>query len=50
MANLYDLLAGGFPADRSTPAFLLTDGAAVSYAELEVGAAQVAGQIGRAHV
>jgi len=45
MANLYDLLAGGFPADRSKPAFLLTDGAAVSYAELEVGAAQVAGHL-----
>src|SRR6185437_12536891 len=45
MANLYDLLAGGFPADRSRPAFLLSDGAAVSYGQLEEGAAQVAGHL-----
>ncbi|HEY2752622.1 AMP-binding protein [Phenylobacterium sp.] len=45
MANLYDLLAEGFPADRSKPAFLLSDGSQVSYAALEAGAAQVAGQI-----
>ena len=43
--NLYDLLAGGFPADRSKPAFLLADGAAVSYGQLETGAAQVAGRM-----
>ncbi|MFI4964367.1 MAG: AMP-binding protein [Caulobacterales bacterium] len=45
MANLYDLLAGGFPADRARPAFLLNDGRAVSYGELEAGAAQVAGHL-----
>ncbi|HEX3365328.1 AMP-binding protein [Phenylobacterium sp.] len=43
--NLYDLLAGGFPADRSQPAFLMSDGAEVSYAELEAGAAQIAGHL-----
>ncbi|HZZ31464.1 MAG TPA: AMP-binding protein [Phenylobacterium sp.] len=43
--NLYDLLAGGFPADRSKPAFLLSDGGEVSYAELESGAAQAAGHL-----
>ncbi|MDB5435914.1 MAG: matB, partial [Phenylobacterium sp.] len=43
--NLYDLLAGGFPADRSKPAFLLSDGSAVSYGELEAGVAQVAGHL-----
>ena len=41
MANLYDVLAAGFPADRSKPAFILSDGSAVSYAELEAGAAQL---------
>ncbi|WP_372785453.1 AMP-binding protein [Phenylobacterium sp.] len=45
MANLYDLLAGGFPIDRDKPAFLLGDGSAVSYGELESGAAQVAGHL-----
>jgi malonyl-CoA/methylmalonyl-CoA synthetase len=45
MANLYDLLATGFPKDRSRPAFLLSDGSAVSYGELEAGAAQVAGHL-----
>ena len=43
--NLYDLLARGFPADRTKPALLLPDGPAVSYAELEAGAAQVAGHL-----
>ena len=45
MANLYDILAGGFPADRTKPVFLLSDGSAVSYAELEAGAAQIAGHL-----
>jgi len=45
MANLYDILAGGFPKDRNKPAFLLSDGSQVSYAELEAGAAQVAGHL-----
>ena len=43
--NLYDLLAAGFPADRTRPAFILSDGAQVSYAELEAGAAQIAGHL-----
>jgi malonyl-CoA/methylmalonyl-CoA synthetase len=45
MANLYDVLAAGFPADRSKPAFILSDGSQVSYAELEAGAAQIAGHL-----
>jgi malonyl-CoA/methylmalonyl-CoA synthetase len=44
-ANLYDLLAGGFPADRSKPCFLMSDGSEISYGDLEVGAAQVAGYL-----
>ncbi|MDZ4375476.1 MAG: AMP-binding protein [Phenylobacterium sp.] len=44
-ANLYDLLASRFPSDRTAPCFLLTDGASISYGELEVGAAQVAGRL-----
>jgi malonyl-CoA/methylmalonyl-CoA synthetase len=43
--NLYDLLARGFPTDRSRPAFLLSNGGEVSYAELEAGAARVAGRL-----
>ncbi|MFZ5719572.1 MAG: malonate--CoA ligase [Pseudomonadota bacterium] len=43
--NLYDLLAGHFPADRSKPCFLLPDGGAISYGELEAGAARVAGRL-----
>jgi malonyl-CoA/methylmalonyl-CoA synthetase len=45
MANLYDVLAAGFPADLSKPAFLLSDGGAVSYAELQAGAEQIAGHL-----
>ncbi|HEY3950359.1 AMP-binding protein [Phenylobacterium sp.] len=45
MANLYDILAAGFPADRTKPAFILGDGAQVSYAELEAGVAQIAGHL-----
>jgi malonyl-CoA/methylmalonyl-CoA synthetase len=44
-ANLYDLLAAGFPADRSKPCFLLGDGPEISYGALERGAAQVAGHL-----
>ena len=33
--NLYDLLSGRFPADRSKPCFLPPDGGAVSYGEFE---------------
>ena len=42
--NLYDLLASRFPADRSKPCFLLSDGSAISYGALEEGAARVAGR------
>ena len=45
MANLYDILAAGFPDDRAKPAFILSDGSQVSYAELEAGVAQVAGHL-----
>ncbi len=40
--NLYDLLASRFPADRSKPAFLLADGSAISYGELEDDVARTA--------
>lgn len=43
--NLYDLLSRRFPADRSKPCFLLSDGLAVSYGDLEAGAARVAGRL-----
>ena len=43
MENLYDILAAGFPRDRAKPAFLLNDGAAVSYGALEDGVARAAG-------
>jgi malonyl-CoA/methylmalonyl-CoA synthetase len=43
--NLYDLLAGRFPEDRARPAFLITDGAVVSYGRLETPVAQVAGRL-----
>jgi len=43
--NLYDLLARGFPANRSKPCFLMSDGSEISYGALEAGAAQVAGHL-----
>jgi malonyl-CoA/methylmalonyl-CoA synthetase len=43
--NLYDLLASRFPADRSKPCFLLSDGSAISYGALEDGAARVAARL-----
>jgi malonyl-CoA/methylmalonyl-CoA synthetase len=43
--NLYDLLASRFPRDPLAPCFLLSDGTAISYGELEAGAAQVAGRL-----
>ena len=43
--NLYDLLSRRFPADRSKPCFLLSDGSQISYGALEAGAAQVAGRL-----
>lgn len=42
--NLYDLLAGGFPADRAKPCFLLSGGT-VSYGELEDQAARTAARL-----
>lgn len=44
-ANLYDLLSGGFPADRAKPCFILGDGREISYGELESQAALVAGRL-----
>jgi malonyl-CoA/methylmalonyl-CoA synthetase len=43
--NLYDLIASRFPADRSRPCFLLSDGEQVSYGELEQGAGWVAARL-----
>ncbi len=43
--NLYDVLVGRFPVDRTKPCFILSDGAAISYGELEAGAAQVSGRL-----
>jgi malonyl-CoA/methylmalonyl-CoA synthetase len=40
--NLYDLLASRFPADRTKPCFLLPDGSAISYGELEDRTGRVA--------
>ncbi|CAN7282846.1 AMP-binding protein [Phenylobacterium sp. LjRoot219] len=44
-ANLYDLLAARFPADRSRPCFLLSDGAEVSYGALENGVGRIAARL-----
>jgi malonyl-CoA/methylmalonyl-CoA synthetase len=44
-ANLYELLAAGFPADRGKPCFLMSDGSQISYGELELGAARVAARL-----
>jgi len=44
-ANLYDLLASRFPADRSAPCFLLSDGSQVSYGELEAGVGRIAARL-----
>jgi malonyl-CoA/methylmalonyl-CoA synthetase len=41
--NLYELLASRFPADRARPCFLMSDGSAVSYGDLEMAVARVAG-------
>src|SRR5262245_7392941 len=43
--NLYEFLSRGFPADRSKPCFILSDGREISYGELERGAACVAGRL-----
>ena len=40
--NLYSLFESRFPADRSTPLLLLADGAVLTYAQAEAGAARYA--------
>jgi malonyl-CoA/methylmalonyl-CoA synthetase len=44
-ANLYDVLAAGFPADRDKPCFLLTNGSVVSYGEVEDAVGRVAARL-----
>ncbi|MDP3494122.1 MAG: AMP-binding protein [Hyphomonadaceae bacterium] len=44
-ANLFDLLASRFPADRSAPCFILPDGNQISYGALESAAARVAARL-----
>jgi malonyl-CoA/methylmalonyl-CoA synthetase len=43
--NLYDLLASRFPADRSRPCFILSDGSRISYGALETGAGRIAARL-----
>jgi malonyl-CoA/methylmalonyl-CoA synthetase len=43
--NLYDLLASRFPADRSRPCFILSDGREISYGDVEAGACRVAARL-----
>lgn len=43
--NLYDLLASRFPADRSRPCFVLSDGTTICYGELESRVAHVAARL-----
>jgi malonyl-CoA/methylmalonyl-CoA synthetase len=45
MENLYDILAAGFPTDRTKPAFLFADGTQLSYGALEESVARAAGQL-----
>jgi malonyl-CoA/methylmalonyl-CoA synthetase len=42
MANLYDILAARFPADRASPAIELPDGRLLSYGDLEAASARLA--------
>lgn len=44
-ANLYDLLASRFPADRARPCFLLSDGSEVSYGALATGVGRIAARL-----
>ncbi len=44
-SNLHDLLAGGFPADRTKPCFILPDETELSYGALEQMVARVAGYL-----
>ncbi|MCR5880866.1 AMP-binding protein [Phenylobacterium sp. J367] len=43
--NLYEILAAGFPADRTKPCFLFAEGGAVSYGELEDLVARTAARL-----
>ncbi len=44
-ASLFELLASRFPAERSAPCFILSDGREISYGALESAAARVAGRL-----
>ncbi len=44
-ANLYELLASRFPADRDAPCFILADGSEINYGALEAAAARVAARL-----
>jgi malonyl-CoA/methylmalonyl-CoA synthetase len=44
-ANLYELIASRFPADRNRPCFLLSDGSQISYGALEAGVGRVAARL-----
>ena len=44
-ANLYELLASRFPADRDAPCFILSDERGISYGALEAAAARVAARL-----
>jgi malonyl-CoA/methylmalonyl-CoA synthetase len=43
--NLFELLASRFPADRSAPCFILSEGSEISYAALESAARRVAARL-----
>ena len=46
MSNLlHDLLVNAFPADKAKPCFVMPDGSIVTYEELLLGAASIAGQL-----
>ncbi len=44
-ANLHDLLVSRFPAERSAPCFILSDGSEISYGALETAASRVAARL-----
>lgn len=44
-ANLFELLAARFPADRSAPCFILSDNSEINYGALESAAAHVAARL-----
>ncbi len=46
MSNLlHDLLVNAFPADKAKPCFVMPDGSILTYEELLLGAASIAGQL-----